>query len=206
MNEAPASASAGRRPARVRFVLPVVALGGFALVGCGAGESSGPSELDRMAQQLEQKVADERVAAEQQAVVATADEVQSLRAEADRLANEPPSPITDEDYVRGSHLKRQDMLQTPIRAGIRAEQDLKSFSVEHALNLFMASEGRYPKDHEEFMEKIVEFNNIQLEELKDPYEPWYDGESHTLMKRVTPEHIEAAKAQAESAEAALQDG
>lgn len=177
-----------------------------ALAGCGGGEpSSGSSELDRMAQMLEQKADQDAAAAAEQAVAASKAEAERLRAEAERLANEAPSPITDDDYVRGSHLKRQDLLQTPIRAGIRAEQDLKSYSVDHALNLFMASEGRYPKDHDEFMEKIVEFNNIELEKLKEPYEPWYDGESHTLMKRVQPEAVEAAEAKAEAAEASLRE-
>ena len=37
--------------------------------------------------------------------------------------------------------------------------------IPHALNLFKAEHGRAPKDHAEFMSKIIEFNKIQLPEL-----------------------------------------
>ena len=37
--------------------------------------------------------------------------------------------------------------------------------VKQAVDLFRASEGRYPSSHEEFMEKCVTPNRIQLPEL-----------------------------------------
>lgn len=37
--------------------------------------------------------------------------------------------------------------------------------IPQALQMFQASEGRMPKDHDEFMTKIVEFNRLQLPEL-----------------------------------------
>ncbi len=38
-------------------------------------------------------------------------------------------------------------------------------NVPHALQLFKATEGRFPKDHAEFMEKIVAANRLTLPEL-----------------------------------------
>ena len=37
--------------------------------------------------------------------------------------------------------------------------------IPHALNLFQAAEGRFPKSHEEFMQSIVQANNLVLPEL-----------------------------------------
>lgn len=37
--------------------------------------------------------------------------------------------------------------------------------IPQALQLFQASEGRYPKSHEEFMQKIVQANRLTLPEL-----------------------------------------
>lgn len=54
-------------------------------------------------------------------------------------------------------------------------------AVPHALNLFNASEGRYPTDHEEFMDRIIKENQIKLPVLPVGHEYKYDPETHTLM-------------------------
>ncbi|MDX1928526.1 MAG: hypothetical protein SFV81_18495, partial [Pirellulaceae bacterium] len=45
------------------------------------------------------------------------------------------------------------------------EKVVFEIQLPQALNLFLASEGRPPKSHAEFMEKIVKANQIQLPEL-----------------------------------------
>ena len=51
----------------------------------------------------------------------------------------------------------------------------------HALNLFHTPRnGRYPKSHEEFMEKVIKANNIQLPQPVTTAEYQYDVENHEL--------------------------
>ena len=52
--------------------------------------------------------------------------------------------------------------------------------VEHALDLFNASEGRYPKDYDEFMTRIIKANNIKLPVLPGQWKYAYDVENHKL--------------------------
>jgi len=58
------------------------------------------------------------------------------------------------------------MISTPVSA-LFAVKERVAFDIQipSALNLFRASEGRFPKSHEEFMEKIVKANQIKLPEL-----------------------------------------
>lgn len=53
-------------------------------------------------------------------------------------------------------------------------------SIKQAVNLFNAEHGRYPKDYEEFMERIIKFNNIQLPVLPGNLKYAYDVENHEL--------------------------
>jgi hypothetical protein len=46
------------------------------------------------------------------------------------------------------------------------EKAVFEIQIPHALNLYKALEGDFPKTHEEFMEKIIKANAIQLPELK----------------------------------------
>jgi hypothetical protein len=61
------------------------------------------------------------------------------------------------------------------------EKVVFQIQIPHALNLYNAENGFYPKSHDEFMEKIVEFNQIKLPQLPDGAKYVYDVESHTLM-------------------------
>lgn len=45
------------------------------------------------------------------------------------------------------------------------QKAILEIQIPHALQLFQATEGRMPKTHEEFMEKIVQFNQLTLPEL-----------------------------------------
>ena len=61
------------------------------------------------------------------------------------------------------------------------ERIVFEIAIPQALTLFNASEGRNPETHEEFMEKIVAFNNIKLPELPPGHKYVYDPEKNELM-------------------------
>lgn len=76
--------------------------------------------------------------------------------------------------VKGRTLTGKGYLQTVFRTKFQTEQRLEFMKIEHALNLFEAEHGRKPKSHEEFMEKIVTFNQIQLPRLPEGEKYVYD--------------------------------
>ena len=49
------------------------------------------------------------------------------------------------------------------------------------MQLFEATNGRFPKSHDEFMKEIVEFGQIQLPELPEGGSYVYDPKTHQLM-------------------------
>lgn len=53
--------------------------------------------------------------------------------------------------------------------------------IPEAMKLFKAMEGRAPKDHNEFMEKIIKANNIHLPELPEGDRYRYDPKTELLM-------------------------
>ncbi|QDT69571.1 hypothetical protein MalM25_25100 [Planctomycetes bacterium MalM25] len=176
------------------------------LVGCG-GSDTGGSDLDAMADLLDDKVEADAETAAADAVAASQAEVDALQAKADALKNEAPSEISVHDMQRGSALEGGGAASTMIRGGIAAEQKYGMINVQKATQIFWGLESRWPKDHAEFMEKVIEFNQIKLEPLKEPYEYYYDAELNQQLplKRPKPEAIEAAQAAADKAKAALQE-
>jgi hypothetical protein len=62
----------------------------------------------------------------------------------------------------------QQMISAPVSAYFKTKEKIAfEVAVPHALNLFKASEGRLPKSHEEYMEKIIKANQIVLPALPD---------------------------------------
>ncbi len=92
-----------------------------------------------------------------------------------------PREVTANDPTKGKKSRQAGgYLGAVGHARFYAEHKLIFTSIEHALNLFWATEGNYPKTHDEFMEKIVKFNQIQLPELDEGVEYIYDPEDHKL--------------------------
>jgi hypothetical protein len=82
--------------------------------------------------------------------------------------------------VSDSKVRADDPILAPMQAyGPMVEQISKMY-IEHAVDLFNASEGRYPKDHEEFMTKIIKANNIKLPVLPAGWKYAYDVPNHKL--------------------------
>lgn len=106
---------------------------------------------------------------------------------------EPP-PITSvprefeaKDAKRGKKSRKAGgYLGAVAGARFYAEYEMVINQYKHALNLYWGTTGDYPKTHEEFMEKIIKFNKIQLPELEAGVEYIYDPEDH-LLKVYRPE-------------------
>lgn len=60
-------------------------------------------------------------------------------------------------------------------------QKISKMHIQQAVALFQAEHGRYPKDYEEFMTKIVKQNNIELPVLPGKYVYQYDVKNHELV-------------------------
>ncbi len=109
------------------------------------------------------------------------------RADASRAQSDIPDPgdvaavpdegrqFTANDPVRGRRSRSVGGYAGAVfGARFWAEHQMIINSVTHALNLYWATNGEYPQSHDEFMEKIVKFNQIQLPELMDDQEYFYD--------------------------------
>ena len=73
----------------------------------------------------------------------------------------------------------------PVTAGLEAYgpmlEQINKVQVKQAVDLFHASNDRYPKDHAEFMEQIIKANNIRLPVLPGGKNFEYDVEKHELV-------------------------
>lgn len=74
-----------------------------------------------------------------------------------------------------------DPVTAPLTAYGPMVERVSIIAVEQAIALFMATEGRYPKDHEEFMDKVIRANNMKLPVLPNGGQYKYDEQAHTLM-------------------------
>ncbi|TWT77709.1 hypothetical protein Pla123a_15050 [Posidoniimonas polymericola] len=130
--------------------------------GCGE-----PVDVKRVQQDKQQAAADEQAAWEA------------------KLA-EGPTPITREDYWRVE--KKEDVSGGRIisQSALMAK-NIKEMDMEIKYNLKIHGEAQgYPKSHEEFLELIKSWN-MSIPKLKEPYEVWYDAETHEVLKRPKPD-------------------
>lgn len=76
-------------------------------------------------------------------------------------------------------------ISNPVTGALEAYQPLKDqitkMAVTKQLQSFHAIEGRWPKDHEEFMEKIIKSSGIRLPVLPAGRRYEYDVEKHELL-------------------------
>lgn len=76
-------------------------------------------------------------------------------------------------------------ISDPITGGAQAYgpmvEQLSKSSIAQALNLFNASEGRYPNSYDEFMTRIIKENNIRLPVLPGGKKYEYDVSNHQLV-------------------------
>lgn len=73
--------------------------------------------------------------------------------------------------IRGDSLRNEQGVGKIIASSAVAyfntkEKVVFEIQIPHAMNLYRALEGNFPKTHEQFMNKIIKENQIQLPELK----------------------------------------
>jgi hypothetical protein len=85
--------------------------------------------------------------------------------------------------VKGRSLdEHEGVVVTPAKTLFAfKEKAVFDIQIPQALQLFNATEGRNPESDEEFMEKIVKFNNIKLPELRQGERYYYDPATNELM-------------------------
>lgn len=76
---------------------------------------------------------------------------------------------------------KDGFLRTPAKAFFSAKQKIAFLQVKQALQLYDAQHGFKPKTHDEFMDKIIKFNNIKLPELPEGQSYIWDPEAGELM-------------------------
>jgi hypothetical protein len=96
----------------------------------------------------------------------------------------PALPATQADIGVGE--KGRDYPAGPVSTPVRAFWATKEaiafrIQIPKAMELFKATAGRGPRNHEEFMEKIVQENHVALPELPTGYRYQYDPKSEQLM-------------------------
>ncbi|MFM7057323.1 MAG: hypothetical protein ACKO2P_10420 [Planctomycetota bacterium] len=95
-------------------------------------------------------------------------EVQQFDPAAGKTIVDPTRPITDP-------------ITGPLVALQNAREKIPQLAIQHAINLFHASEGRYPASLEEFMSRIIQENRINLPQLAQGLTWEYDVDAHQLV-------------------------
>ena len=83
--------------------------------------------------------------------------------------------------VSDAKINATDPITAPLSAYGPMMERISDIQITPVINLFHATEDRYPKDFDEFMEKIVKANNIKLPVLPGGKKYQYDVENHKLV-------------------------
>ncbi|RIK69811.1 MAG: hypothetical protein DCC67_21040 [Planctomycetota bacterium] len=85
-----------------------------------------------------------------------------------------PRKFTSHDPIKGRRSRRAGgYLGAVGGARFHAEYQTIINNIDHALQLYNAEHGEFPKSHEEFMQKIIQANNIVLPEIEPQHEYIY---------------------------------
>jgi hypothetical protein len=88
---------------------------------------------------------------------------------------------TASNTVSDSKIKATDPITAPVSAYGPMLEQISKTQIKQAVDLFQATNERYPKDYDEFMEQIIKANNIQLPVLPGGKKYQYDEENHKLV-------------------------
>ncbi len=92
-----------------------------------------------------------------------------------------PREVTGRDPKKGKKSRKEGgYLGRVLGAGMYAQHQAIFLQVKQAINLDYGLNGDFAKSHEEFMERVIKFNKIELPELDEGDEYLYDPEDHTL--------------------------
>lgn len=99
--------------------------------------------------------------------------------------------IGEFDADSGNEVADTDVkITNPITGALEAygplKQQISGLAITQAVELFRATEGRYPKDYDEFMSRVIQANQIRLPEPGKGLQYQYDVENHQLLVVKTP--------------------
>ena len=83
--------------------------------------------------------------------------------------------------VSDATIHATDPITAPMSAYGPMMEQISQIQIVPAINLFQAENDRYPKDYDEFMEKIIKANNIELPVLPGGKKYQYDEAEHKLV-------------------------
>lgn len=83
--------------------------------------------------------------------------------------------------VSDSKIRATNPLTGPLEALGPMMEKVSKLGTDHAVALYHAEHGEYPKTHEEFMQKIIKANNMRLPVLPAGAEYQYDVANHKLV-------------------------
>lgn len=83
--------------------------------------------------------------------------------------------------VSDSKVRATNPLTGPLEALGPMMEKVSKLGIDHSLALYYATNGEYPKTHDEFMQKIIKANNMRLPVLPAGSEYQYDVENHKLV-------------------------
>ncbi len=89
--------------------------------------------------------------------------------------------VRDGEETVSSDIVYTNPVTGPLEALPGAKQQISEIAIQHAVDLFHATNGHYPKDHDEFMTQIIKANNVKLPALPKGQRYEYDVQNHKLM-------------------------
>jgi hypothetical protein len=89
-------------------------------------------------------------------------------------------PNAAKQIVSDSKVKVDDPVLYAMQAYGPMVEQISTMYIDHAIDLFHATEDRYPKDYNEFMTRIIKENQIKLPVLPGGAKYAYDVEKHKL--------------------------
>lgn len=94
--------------------------------------------------------------------------------------------------VSDSKVRIDNPITGPLQAYGPMVEQIAKLGIQQAVDLFHATEGRYPNSYDEFMQRIIRENNIRLPVLPAGAQYQYDVENHKLV--IVPATVPAADA------------
>lgn len=170
---------------RLRSSWPHVIVIALLALGCeSSSNSGGGASLDDMANAMEAK---KTAKVQQEKSAKEAEERAAQQAAAPPAAAEEAEPapletVTARSPKKGQSLEGGGYLSVVTGTRFWAEHQLILDNVRHAMDLYQAEHGNFPKDQDEFMKNIIEANSIKLPELPEGYEYVYDTEEPLVLK------------------------
>lgn len=115
--------------------------------------------------------------------LATSDaQADATSSDAEQQTDSEPKPFTADSPQAGRRSAAAGgYLGAVGHARFWAEHQAILLNIEHALNLYNATNDGYPESHEEFMNEIIRANSIQLPKLPPGEQYLYDPDEHKLM-------------------------